>query len=260
VPAALRDTLFQIENLIGSIFNDTRTGDGFANTLNGSLGADNMNGGFGNDIYVVDNVGDIAAEVAGGTDLVLSSVTHALSANMENLTLTGGAATTGTGNARANVITGNLAANTLFGLGGNDTMSGGSGDDTMDGGTGNDRITGGAGFDTLTDTIGFDTFDYNSVTDSLPGFGQHDHINSFVGNGVFAGDVIDLVGVDANGIGFGNGTFTFIGAAAFTVGAATAQLRYSAGLLQGSTDADVAVEFEVHLIGAPLLLVNDLVL
>lgn len=257
---AAGDTLFEIENLIGSSFNDTLTGNGLANTLNGSFGADNMNGGFGNDIYVVDNIGDIAAEVAGGVDLVLSSVTHALSANMENLTLTGGAATTGTGNARANVINGNIAANTLFGLAGDDTMNGGSGNDTMDGGTGNDILNGGSGADTLIGGVGFDTFDYNSVTDSLPGAGAHDHINDFVGNGIFAGDVIDLAGVDANGIGFGNGTFTFIGAAAFTVGAATGQLRYSFGLLQGSTDVDVAVEFEVHLIGAPLLLVNDLVL
>jgi hypothetical protein len=52
-------------------------------------GADNMNGGFGNDLYIVDNAGDVAGEVASGIDSVQASVTHSLSANLENLTLTG---------------------------------------------------------------------------------------------------------------------------------------------------------------------------
>src|SRR5262245_36946094 len=122
---AAGDTLFEIENLLGSNFNDSLTGDALANTLNGGLGADNMNGGLGNDIYVVDNVGDVAGEVAGGVDLVLSSVTHTLSVNLENLTLTGVANINGTGNAKANVINGNIGNNVLSGLAGNDTLNGG---------------------------------------------------------------------------------------------------------------------------------------
>ena len=47
---AAGDTLFQIENLTGSNFNDTLTGDGLANTLNGGNGNDALNGGGGNDI------------------------------------------------------------------------------------------------------------------------------------------------------------------------------------------------------------------
>jgi hypothetical protein len=39
-------------------------------TINGTNFNDNMNGGFGNDTYIIDSVGDIAAEVVGGVDLV----------------------------------------------------------------------------------------------------------------------------------------------------------------------------------------------
>src|SRR6185436_11602513 len=47
-------------------------------------GADTMIGGLGNDTYVVDDVGDVVTEAASaGTDLVQSSVTHTLAANVE---------------------------------------------------------------------------------------------------------------------------------------------------------------------------------
>jgi Ca2+-binding RTX toxin-like protein len=256
---AAGDTLFQVENLTGSNFNDTLTGDSVANTLNGGIGADSMNGGLGHDIYVVDNTGDIASEVAGGIDTVLSSVMHTLSVNMENLTSTGVAAISGTGNFRANVITGNSSASTLNGAAGDDTMSGGSGDDTMNGGDNNDTMNGGVGAGTLTGGLGLDRFDFNFISDSLPGIFSHDHITDFAGNGAAAGDVIDLSGIDADGVGgLANGTFNFIGSAAFVAGSATDDLRYSGGLLQGSTDADADAEFEVHLSNNAALFVGSL--
>jgi hypothetical protein len=61
-----------------------------------------------------------------------------LSANVENLTLTGTAATSGTGNSLDNVLIGNTAANTLTGGAGNDILNGGAGADQMTGGAGND--------------------------------------------------------------------------------------------------------------------------
>ena len=58
-----------------------------------------MIGGLGNDTYVVDNVGDVVTEALNeGTDTVQSSVSFALGANVENLTLTGSANINGTGN------------------------------------------------------------------------------------------------------------------------------------------------------------------
>ena len=126
------DTLAGIENVMGSNFNDSITGDTEANRLDGRAGADTMNGGLGDDTYIVDNAGDDVVESAstGGTDLVQSSVDFGLAGTwVENLTLTGSGSIDGTGNGLANTLIGNSAANTLNGAGGADIMKGGAGDD-----------------------------------------------------------------------------------------------------------------------------------
>jgi Ca2+-binding RTX toxin-like protein len=115
------------------------TGNSGANVLNGGGGADQMAGGLGNDTYIIDNPGDAVIEAAGqGTDTVMVAFTYTLSANVENLILTGSGSINGTGNSAANHITGNGGANTLLGLGGADLLDGKGGIDTLDGGEGSD--------------------------------------------------------------------------------------------------------------------------
>ena len=128
-----------IENATGGSGDDVLIGNSADNILDGGGGADAMAGGAGNDVYVVDNGGDTVTEGANaGADLVQASVTFVLTANVENLVLTGGAAIIGYGNALDNVLTGNGAANSLYGFDGDDTLDGGAGADAMFGGNGDD--------------------------------------------------------------------------------------------------------------------------
>jgi len=164
-------------SLAGEAGNDTLSGGAGADmldggegndTLDGGTGADTMTGGAGDDSYVVDNVGDVIVEDAdGGTDTVSAASVYTLGANIENLTLTGAAAISGTGNANDNVVTGNAGANTLNGLGGSDSLSGGAGNDTLNGGTGNDTLDGGAGVDSMTGGEGDDHYVVDAATDMV---------------------------------------------------------------------------------------------
>src|SRR3546814_18331842 len=75
-----------------------------------------------------DDASDVVVEVAGGgTDQVQTTASYTLSANIENLFLTGDQAISGTGNALGNYLAGNSADNTLSGMDGNDTLVGDAG-------------------------------------------------------------------------------------------------------------------------------------
>jgi Ca2+-binding RTX toxin-like protein len=98
-----------------------------------------MSGGLGDDVYVVDNIGDVVTELTNeGVDRVEASINFTLLANFENLTLIGSAAINGTGNSANNILTGNSAANILNGGAGNDILDGAGGTDTLIGGVGDD--------------------------------------------------------------------------------------------------------------------------
>ncbi|MFJ4497967.1 M10 family metallopeptidase C-terminal domain-containing protein [Pseudomonas atacamensis] len=117
----------------GNALNNRITGNWGQNTLDGGAGADTLIGGGGNDTYFVDNAGDVVvetSEVGGGTDTVNSSVSYSLSANVENIVLTGSANLNANGNNSNNVMTGNSGNNVLNGGAGVDTLIGGAGDDT----------------------------------------------------------------------------------------------------------------------------------
>ncbi|HEX5360789.1 MAG TPA: hypothetical protein VFW49_06855, partial [Fluviicoccus sp.] len=137
-------------NGTGNGLDNELTGNAANNTLDGGLGSDTLSGGLGNDTYLIDAPGDLILENAGeGTDTVRAGFSFTLGDTLENLTLTGTAGASGSGNAQANVLTGNSGNNLLIGLAGNDNLNGGSGTDTLIGGLGSDTYV----VDTLLDVV-----------------------------------------------------------------------------------------------------------
>jgi Ca2+-binding RTX toxin-like protein len=124
----------------GNDLNNTLIGGLANNRLDGGLGADTLVGGAGDDTYIVDHVGDVVSELANeGIDTIESAVTYTLSANVENLVLTGTGAVDATGNALNNDMRGNAASNILNGGAGDDSLQGLGGADTYLFGRGSGR-------------------------------------------------------------------------------------------------------------------------
>jgi len=183
-------------NATGNALDNILTGNSAANVLDGGVGADTMVGGTGNDTYVVDNVDDLVTESANeGTDIVQSSVSYTLSANLENLTLLGAADIHATGNGQSNMLSGNAGNNVLDGGAGDDTMVGGAGNDTYIMDNFNDMVIENAneGTDTIKSFVSL-TLPENvenlilTGTDALSGVGNAQN-NVLIGNS--AGNVLD---------------------------------------------------------------------
>ena len=85
------------------------------NIIDGGAGADSMNGGLGNDTYYVDNTGDVVVDSGGDADMVYTSASYILADGIENMTATGAAAISLTGNAFNNTLMGNAGANAFNG-------------------------------------------------------------------------------------------------------------------------------------------------
>ncbi len=190
-------------------------------TANGTLaaplgandpGADIMIGLGGNDIYAVNNPGDVVIEAAnGGTDTVLASINaYTLTANVENLTFTGTGNFVGTGNTLANVITGGAGNDTLDGGGGADTLIGGAGSDTYMVNNTGVTITEAAGGGTDTVLTSLATYTLGANLENLTYTGA----GNFTGTGNTDANVITGgAGNDTLSDGGGTGIDTLIGGA-----------------------------------------------
>ncbi|WP_088156777.1 calcium-binding protein [Inquilinus limosus] len=142
---ATGDTLISIENLYGSSFGDTLSGDAGRNIIGGEGGADLIDGRAGDD-SLSGEAGDDILNGRDGTDrLVGGDGADTLGGDAGNDSIDGGAGNDG-----------------AFGGADNDSITGGAGDDTLDGGDGNDILDGGAGADQLTGGAGIDTAVYAS--------------------------------------------------------------------------------------------------
>jgi Ca2+-binding RTX toxin-like protein len=191
------------DTILGGTGDDSITGAAGNDTMKGEAGLDTLAGGLNNDLYYYDGTADSFVELAGqGTDKVSASASFSLAIgdNIENVTLTGSAGISATGNELNNNLTGNGGANLLIGLAGNDTLLGNNGNDTLLGGAGNDRLDGGGGNDTVSyaDAAAGVTVSLATTTGQNTGGAGTDTILSTVENLTGSGFADTLTG-NANG-------------------------------------------------------------
>ena len=209
------DTLFGIEDLTGSAYNDILEGDGGNNKLAGGSGVDTISyehatGG------VTVSLAVTSAQTTGGAG------TDTLS-GFENLT----------GSNFNDVLTGSSGENVLRGLAGDDQLTGGSGKDVLDGGAGTDLLTGGSGAD---------IFMFTALSDSSAS--APDVITDFV-----RGDIIDLSAIDAVTGQSGNQAFKFGGQSSSVLANSATWFQTSSGhiIVQADVDGNSTADFMIVL-------------
>lgn len=145
---AAGDQITGIENLSGSAFADTLTGDVADNILQGGAGSDALTGEGGNDTLLGQDGSDILNGITGADRLEGGAGDDQLSGGDGNDLLYGGD-----------------GADTLDGGAGDDLIDGGSGSDLLDGGDGNDTylIWADSGADTISNVRQYDSVDRDVV-------------------------------------------------------------------------------------------------
>lgn len=202
-------------------------------------GANTMIGLGGNDVYLVDNAGDVVTETAAeGIDTVFASVGYALPAlsEIEFLIANSGAGVALTGNGFAN------------------TIMGGTGADTLNGGGAGDIVIGGAGVD---------TYVYGALSDSTVDPAGQDTLADFDISGEL--DMIDLSAIDANASIVGDQAFAgpFVGAFTGSPGELRLQSIMPSGLLlAGDVNGDATPDFMIKIVGqsTPSLGIGQIIL
>ena len=164
------DVMTDVENIIGSVYDDTLTGNDAANWLEGGAGADRLYGGAGDDwvVYWLSDAG-VTVNLEDGTGKGGHAEGDVIT-DVENII----------GSDHDDTLTGNDAANWL---------DGDSGDDMLEGGPGADRLDGGAGMD----TVSYQGSDAGVTVKLREGTGKRGHAEGDV-----IAEVENVIGSDHN--------------------------------------------------------------
>jgi Ca2+-binding RTX toxin-like protein len=129
------------DSMVGNAGNDTLTAGAGTDTLVAGSGLVTLSGGAGNDLFLVNNTGDVVqSSSTTASDTIQSSASFTLPTNVNTLVLTGTTNLSATTNSGNDVVTGNAGSDTLTATAGTDTLIAGGGVDTLVGGTGNDSF------------------------------------------------------------------------------------------------------------------------
>ncbi len=198
-------TLSQPATLFGDAGNDSLTGGGGADRIDGGAGddqlfggsgADTLCGGDGNDFVNGQDgsdtmCGDVGNDrligEAGNDRLLGGDGNDGLDAGAGNDYLSGGTGTDSLAGGIGNdELRGGSGRDVLSGVAGDDLLYGGSGDDRLSGGTGNDLISGGAGDDRLNGDAGNDNISGGTGNDQINGGAGRDKLAGNGGNDTFS--------------------------------------------------------------------------
>ncbi len=201
-----QDNLTDIENLIGSNFADTITGDPGHNRIQGNGGNDTLRGGLGNDTLIGESGNDSLLGEDGADTASYETAPAGVTSNLKNdRTNQDGHGNTDNldsietlmGSNFDDTLTGDKGANLIVGLAGNDflvggkandSLTGGNGDDTSQGNQGNDSLLGESGNDDLRGGKQNDTLEGGLGNDRLLGEQHDDSLSGGAGNDVLIGD------------------------------------------------------------------------
>ncbi len=147
---AAGDTLFGIENVIGSAGIDVITGDSNVNLVDAGDSGDTLDGGAGIDTLTYAKSDEAVTIALNGATVATGIGGHADGDKVSNFENVIGSdfGDEISGDTFANFIDGGKDNDKLSGGGGTDTLLGGEGDDSLNGGLLGDKLIGGAGIDT----------------------------------------------------------------------------------------------------------------
>ncbi|MEO9895216.1 MAG: calcium-binding protein [Paracoccaceae bacterium] len=187
VSATYEDSIQDIENVIGTDFDDKLVGDIGDNELWSGAGNDTINNLGGNDTIHTGTGEDFVLGSSDGEQVILG--------NGDDVARTRG------GNDLIEAGEGN---DTLAGNGGEDTAFGDDGDDTFFMGSQNDTAFGGAGADTINGGFNADVLDGGADDDRVRGEAGMDQLNGGDGNDLLVGganaDTFWFFDTDATGV------------------------------------------------------------